>query len=105
EIVMLDHPSAFSFASTCSAVTGRSPAMNTDPACCACAIMRPVPPIINAPAMRRTISRVMALSFMVRQRDEAKRAAFKAGLNGDQRRSQLGEDRGQARSGVARTAP
>src|SRR5262245_58104672 len=105
EIMMLDHPSAFSFASTCSAVTGRSPAMNAGPGCCARAIMRPVPPISNAPAMRHTTSRVMALSFVVNEPEGANRSAFKAKLNGDRRRSQLGEDRGPARNGVARTAP
>src|SRR5215467_5421840 len=92
---MFDHPSALSFASTCSAVTGRSPAMSTGPGCCARAIMKPVPPISSAPPTRYMATRVMALSFVVQvsERRRTRRSAFKAELNGDPHRSQLGEHR------------
>jgi len=81
---MFDHPSDFNFASTSSALTGRSPAMNTELDGPARAIMKPAPAIISVPAMRRTKIRFMAVSFVISSRKRTKRFAFKAELNTDE---------------------
>src|SRR5438105_2008167 len=39
--------------------------MSTRPGCWACAIMKPVPPISSAPAMRHAASLIMVLSFVL----------------------------------------
>src|SRR5262249_35586236 len=94
EMATFDHPSDCNFSNTCSAVTGRSPAMNAGPgACCAFAIIRPTLPASNAPRITHAMSRIMSLSFVVHgpSRNGAKRSPFKAKLNGDLGRSQVGD--------------
>src|SRR5215469_3228120 len=94
EMTTFDHPSVCNFSNTCSAVTGRSPAMKAGAwACCALAIIRPTLPASNATPITRAMSRFMSLSFVVHgpSTGGAKRPAFKAKLNAGLRRSHIGE--------------
>jgi hypothetical protein len=66
EMTTFDHPSVCNFSNTCSAVTGRSPAMKAGPgACCAFAIIRPTLPASNAPPIACAMSRFISLAFAV----------------------------------------
>src|SRR5262249_13947312 len=94
ETTTFDHPSVCNFSNTCSAVTGRSPAMKAGPgACCAFAIIRPTLPASNAPRITHPTSRIMSLSFVVHgpSTGGAKPPAFNAQLNAGLRRSHIGE--------------
>src|SRR5262249_34538304 len=92
EMTTFDHPSVCNFSNTCSAVTGRSPAMKAG-ACCALAIVRPTLPASNATPITHAMSRFMSVSFVVHEPStgRAKRPAFKAKLNAGLRRSHIGE--------------
>src|SRR5262245_52850933 len=62
ETATFDHPSVCNFSNTCSAVTGRSPAMKAGAeACCAFAIIRPTLPTSNATPITDAMSRFMSL--------------------------------------------
>src|SRR5215469_15158099 len=94
EMTTFDHPSVCNFSNTCSAVTGRSPAMKAGAgACCAFAIIRPTLPASNAPRITHPMSRIMSLSFVAHgpSTGGAKRPAFKAKLNAGLGRSHVGE--------------
>src|SRR5215813_9154061 len=94
EMTTFDHPSVCNFSNTCSAVTGRSPAMKAGAgACCAFAIIKPTLPASNAPRITHPMSRIMSLSFVAHAPSTggAKRPAFKAKLNPGLCRSHLGE--------------